>query len=306
MVLVFGLHDVEEAVAIEPDVAHRDMRGIGHRRVLAAFQIEELLPRTHEKKRTGIAFYIFDGDVFVVLRRVGAHLEPQQARCVAHLAAAQHDVAVVDRFAAAGQRTVAEAEFAIFDDDVEVSSVRRVLVGPRAFAAFEGDGVIVYRHVAAAYVHVAAYVDVERIRTRSLDRCRGGVNLQPEQPHAFRIVDVGRPERRVAQRDALQLHVLRIGDVDQPRAQFVHVGALRDDLAAQPERTPETLAVAVDRPLAREGESVCMIGVDECCEIGQRLAFDAGVDDREVRDVVAPFQYTALRDMQMGARFEEE
>ena len=62
-----------------------------------------------------------------MLRRIGTHLQPQQARGIADFAAAENDVAVVYRLAAACQTAVAEAVRAVFYDNVGVAAVIRSL-----------------------------------------------------------------------------------------------------------------------------------------------------------------------------------
>lgn len=83
-----------------------------------------------------------------MLRRIGTHLQPQQARGIADFAAAENDVAVVYRLAAACQTAVAEAVRAVFYDNVGVAAVIRVLIRPRAFAAFQCHGIVVDGHIA--------------------------------------------------------------------------------------------------------------------------------------------------------------
>ena len=71
LVLFLG---IEESLALTFAVAHHDMVGIGEGRVLSALEVVELLPRGYEEEipyRTGD---VLDGDVFVALRRIWAHL----------------------------------------------------------------------------------------------------------------------------------------------------------------------------------------------------------------------------------------
>lgn len=104
--------------------------------VLATFEVEKLCPRFDEQHALGIACDVFHQDVFVVLRRIGTHLQPQQARGIADFAAAENDVAVVYRLAAACQTAVAEAVRAVFYDNVGVAAVIGVLIRPGPLPPF--------------------------------------------------------------------------------------------------------------------------------------------------------------------------
>ena len=67
--------------------------------------------------------------------------------------------------------------------------------------------------------------------------------------------------------DAAYLHVVGVGDVDQSWAESLQVGTLLDDFSAQPELIVEFMSVAVEGSLACNGETIVMIGIDECCKI---------------------------------------
>ena len=84
--------------------------------------------------------------------------------------ASQDNIAIVDGFASTSEGAVAEAVGTIFDDDVEVTSIVRVLVCPGTFAAFLGYGVIIDRHIAVLHQYIAAYININGICTWSLYR----------------------------------------------------------------------------------------------------------------------------------------
>jgi hypothetical protein len=65
---------IEESDAFAIAVAHNDVVGIGERSVLSALEIVELLPGGYEKEISYRTSDVFNGDVFVALRRVRAHL----------------------------------------------------------------------------------------------------------------------------------------------------------------------------------------------------------------------------------------
>ena len=65
---------IEESDAFAIAVAHNDVVGIGEGSVLSALEIVELLPGGYEKEIPYRTSDVFNGDVFVALRRVRAHL----------------------------------------------------------------------------------------------------------------------------------------------------------------------------------------------------------------------------------------
>lgn len=211
------------------------MIGVGDGNVFPVLQIEELRPGFDIQKMVGISRNVFYQNVFISLWSIGTHLQPQQAVGIGDVDAAQNDVAVVYGFASAGQCAVAETIRAVFYDDVGISSVVRVFIRPGAFAAFQGDGVIVDGHVAVLYQYVAAYIDVDGIRARCFYRLFGREDIQIQQLYMVAFVKVGGPEGRIDEAHSRELHVIAVGDMDQARTQFLHIGALRVDLAAQPE-----------------------------------------------------------------------
>ena len=54
------------------------MVSVGTRHLSASLQVEELTPRSYAKHVARIAVDILVGDILVVLRRVGSHLELEQ------------------------------------------------------------------------------------------------------------------------------------------------------------------------------------------------------------------------------------
>ena len=226
-----------------------------------------------------------------MLRRIGTHLQPQQARGIADFAAAENDVAVVYRLAAACQTAVAKAVCAVFYDNVGVAAVIRVLIRPRAFAAFQCHGIVVDGHITVFHQYIAADVNIDRIAARCFHRGGRSENMEIQQLYVIAAVDMRSPERRVHKAYSGDLYIVTVGDVNQAGAQLVHIGTFRDNLPAQPERFPVPVPVAVDCAFAGNGKSVNLVGIYQCGEVFQALSFYAGVDNGEVADVVTSFQH---------------
>ena len=231
--ILVGTFDVEERVALQGDVAHRHLIGIRLRHLFLSFQVEKLCPRAYQDTTFGIAFHVFHRDVVVMLRSVGTHFQPQDAAGLRDGTTAQDDVVVVDGLAAASQSAVAESVCAVLDDDVAVSAVVRILVGLRAFATFQGYGVVVYRHVATFDQYVGAGIYVHRVATRSFYGSSRSEDVQAQQFYVVAAVEVCGPEGRVDEAYAGELHIVAVRDIYQTRTHLVHVGAFGVPLAAE-------------------------------------------------------------------------
>jgi hypothetical protein len=86
---------------------------------------------------------------------------------------------------------------AVFNDDVLVASVIGILVGTRAFTAFQGYGIIIYRHIAIFDEDVFTGVYIHCIGARSFYRLFRRVYVQVEKLYVFAFIKVSGPERRV-------------------------------------------------------------------------------------------------------------
>ena len=69
---------VEECVALAFAVAHDDMVRIGEGRVFSSLQVIELCPWCNEDEILDRSFYVLHRDIFVSLRCVRAHLQPEK------------------------------------------------------------------------------------------------------------------------------------------------------------------------------------------------------------------------------------
>lgn len=75
--VVFRPVDVGEDFAFQVDIPEGDVVGDGEGRGFAALEVEELGPGFGVDQAVGFSGDVFDGDVFVELGCVGAHLEPE-------------------------------------------------------------------------------------------------------------------------------------------------------------------------------------------------------------------------------------
>ena len=148
------------------------------------------------------------------------------------------------------------AERTPLHDDVAVGPVVRVLVGKGSLAAFQHNGVVVYVHVAAAYQYVVAIVYVYGVAARRLHACGRGVDVAANVLYVVAAVQVVSPKGAVYQPNVLHLHVAAVGQIDEPRAQSLEVGAILVEPAPYPKLLPKAQTVAVYRAVARYGETV--------------------------------------------------
>lgn len=100
--VVIRSFDVGEDLAGQGDVPEGDVVGNGGGRGGAALEVEELGPGFGADQTVGFSGNVFDGDVFVDLGGIGAHLEPEDAGGAVDGAVLHQDVLVVDGFASAG------------------------------------------------------------------------------------------------------------------------------------------------------------------------------------------------------------
>ena len=77
-ILLTGTH-VEEVTAIHADVLHHDVIALRQGHVLSVTGLIKLSPRTHNKETTRTACHVLHTDVFIMLRSVRTHLEPEYA-----------------------------------------------------------------------------------------------------------------------------------------------------------------------------------------------------------------------------------
>ena len=205
-----------------------------------------------------------------------------------------------------GQAAVAEAVAAVLDQHPLGDAVFGQGVGPGALAALEHHRVVVDLKAAALDQHVGADVQVDGVGAGGLDRAAGRKDPAVQVPHMVAAVEVVGPEVGVLQLHPRHQHVGAVGEVNQPRALLVLVGAVGVPAAAQPESPPGAHPVAVDGARPADGKAVHPVGVDQRGEVGAALPLDAGGQQRVVGDVVAAPQHGPLAEVQVDPLLEEE
>ena len=81
----FALAHIEEVVAIHLDVLHCDVVALAQWHILSIARLEELGPWADDEETAGLALYVINRYVLVMLRCIWAHLPPEHALCIAHL-----------------------------------------------------------------------------------------------------------------------------------------------------------------------------------------------------------------------------
>jgi len=195
--VVFRSFDVGEDFTGELNIPEGDMVGDRRGRGGAALEVEELGPGFGVDQAVGGAGDPLDGDVFVKLGGIGAHLKPEYPGRAVYLAVLHQDVPVVDGFASAGDRRVAEAEGAVADQNVHIRAVGGVGIGVRAFTPLEGDGIVVDLHVAAVDQDMGAGVEVDGVGAGGLDGFHGREDVQVDELCVVAFIEVGGPEARI-------------------------------------------------------------------------------------------------------------
>nr|GFD00936.1 hypothetical protein [Tanacetum cinerariifolium] len=117
----------------------RLLRATGH--------VEELRPGRERDDGAALTRNVLNGNVFVELVRVGAHLKQQYRPLVVHLAVAHCDAVGVNALAAAGEGRVHLAKRAVLNQDVFDRAVFGQLLGSGAFAALHAHAIVVYGDV---------------------------------------------------------------------------------------------------------------------------------------------------------------
>ena len=298
--------DVEELLALHADVAECDVVASRQGHVVAIALGVELRPGAHEQEVAASARQALDAHPLVVLGCVGAHLQPEDVACVVGHAVAHDDVPVVQALRTHRDAAVHRPIVAALHEYVVARSVLGCLVGEGALAALQDHGIVVDVHVAAAHHHVVTGIDVDGVGRGALDVGGGGIDVEVEESDVVALVYVIGPKRRVYQPDILQGYVAGVRDKGEARTLLVLVGAFRVPRATNPEGLPEGFAAAVDGARAGDGESVDVVGIDQCGKVLARLSLDARLHDGIVGNRLRALQHGTLLEMQMRARTEEE
>ena len=285
------------------------MVAIGHGNVLAILQVVELRPGTDIEHARNLSSNVLDGDVFVALGSIRAHLKPKQTCCMIDLNSAQDNIVVEHRFRTAGQATVTETVGTILDDDIAVRAIALTLgriVGPRSLAALHGNSIVVHLHITAMNEHIFHYIEVDGIGRWTFVRI--GLSKAEDGDahnlHACTIIYMCGPEGRILKTNTLDGYILGVGHIDETRALFVLVGALGIPLAAKPERLVILQSITVDGSLAGDGKSVESLYVDQSLEISTCLSLHTGLGKLIVTNEVGALERGTFEQVKMCALLE--
>ena len=254
--------------------------------------MEILRPRADFEDGVGPSGHVFYGNVCVLLGRVGAQFAVQDGLGGQAVAAAQHHVAVLDRFAAQGQAGMGLSERAVFHQDAAVGTVLRGLVGKGSLAALEDYAVVANVHVTVFYEHVMAVVQVDRVGAVPGDAFRRGGDGEPQETEVVAPVRVGGPIGTVFQVEVLKRNVAAFREIDQSGPLSVLVGGGLVPFPSDLHFLPERKAASVHGPGSAQDKTVHPFDVDEGREVRTGLPFDAGCRQREIMDAVRCFQPT--------------
>ena len=139
-----------------------------------------------------------------MLRRIRAHLQPEHALCLIYLDVAEHDVAVFHTFAAKSQTAMHGSIMAVLDEYIIYRTILWCLVSPGSLTALDGDGIIVYAHVATIYQHIVTNINVDGIAAWCPHATGRGEDGAAQEADVVATVDVVGPERTV-----LNMHILQ-------------------------------------------------------------------------------------------------
>ena len=175
---------------------------------------------------------------------------------------------------------------AVLNDDIVVGTVGGIPVSPSPFSAFQCHGIIIDVHITSPDEDIMTGVDVNRIRTRCLYPLRRRKDRAVEKPTMVTPIDMVGPKRTVDEVNILNGNILAMGDVSQPGPLRILVRALPVPLATYPELFPIVLAIAIDRSLSCDRETIYAISVDQCGEIRAGLPLDTGFHELEMGNPV--------------------
>ena len=115
---------------------------------------------------------------------------------------------------------------AVLDEYIIYRTVLRCLVCPGSLSALDGDGIIVYAHVAAFHQNIVTDINVDGVAAWCPHATGRGEDGAAQEADMVATVDVVGPERTVLDMHILQGYVAGVADIDEARALCILVGAL--------------------------------------------------------------------------------
>ena len=183
---------------------------------------------------------------------------------------------------------------AVLDEHIIYRTIFWCLVCPGALTALDGDGIIVYAHVAAIHQHIVTNVNVDGIAAWCLHVGSRGEDGAAQEADMVATVDVVGPERTVLNMHILQGYVAGVADIDEAGTLCILVGAFTVPGAANPELLSIVIAISIDGTWTGNGKAVAFVGIDEGREVFAGFSLDAGLHHRKVGDAVTAFQFSTF------------
>ena len=276
---------------------------------LHALKVKILRPRSHvdDAARWTFGSDVTEGDVLVMLGRVGPQFEGCDADTSSNFAVFRNDIADNRGLTTAGQNTAAALEGAIADANVLDGRAVLVLHGTRAFGAFAGDAVVGDREEAAIHGDVAGAVNIDAIGAGCLPVVVGHKEARILHKNAVVVVEMAIPELRILEGDAFDGDVFRAFDQRQPGARYAGIRKALVLGAILPEEFPDGHARSIENAVTGKLESVAVLGIDKGRgEVLHKVPFNAGALRRKVREIGGALEDGTFGEAQIHLRLEKE
>ena len=115
----------------------------------------------------------------------------------------------------------------VFNNNIIVFSIIGIFICPRSFSPFQRYRIIIDRHITILYQHIITNIKVHCIRTRSFYGTGRRSNAKIQQLQKTAFIEMSAPERRIHNSDSLNLSILTVGQINNARTHFFHIGAIR-------------------------------------------------------------------------------
>lgn len=152
---------------------------------------------------------------------------------------------------------------AVLDEHIIYRSILWCLVCPGALTALDGDGIIVYAHVAAIYQHIVTNINVDGIAAWCPHATGWGEDGAAKEADMVATVDVVGPERTVLNMHILQGYVAGVADIDEAGTLCILVGAFTVPGATNPELLPIVITISIDGSRTGDGKAITFVCIDE-------------------------------------------
>lgn len=91
-ILIISPCYIKKHITFHRNIPHHHMTGIRIRYVLTPLQVKKLLPRLCKQKAGYRTRYILYRNIFIILRRIRTHFQPQQPFCIIQVTATENNI----------------------------------------------------------------------------------------------------------------------------------------------------------------------------------------------------------------------